>query len=75
MLTDLDHAIHVKDIVLDPEIAVLADPEQLVVKVSEVAVRAEEEAVAAVAAEAEAAGEVAGEGEEKPAAEAPTEKD
>jgi large subunit ribosomal protein L25 len=74
ILTDLDQAIHVKDIVLDPEITVLADPEQLVVKVSEVAVRAEEEAVPA--AEAEAGAEVkAEEGEEKPAAEAPTEKE
>jgi large subunit ribosomal protein L25 len=74
VLTDLDQAVHVRDIVLDPEITVLADPEQLVVKVSEVAVRAEEEAVPAAEAEAEAEAK-AEEGEEKPAAEAPTEKE
>jgi large subunit ribosomal protein L25 len=71
-LDDLDKAIHVKDIVLDPEITVHADPEQMVVKVSEVMVKAEEEAVPAAAvaeAEAEAKPE---EGAEKPAAEAPS---
>ncbi len=70
-LDDLDKAIHVKDIVLGPEITVHADPEQMVVKVSEVMVKAEEEAVpkaaVAEAAEAEAKPE---EGAEKPAAEA-----
>jgi large subunit ribosomal protein L25 len=70
VLTDLDQAIHVKDIVLDPEITIHADPEQLVAKVSEIAVVAEEEAVpAAAAVEAEAE-----EGAEKPAAEAPAGK-
>jgi large subunit ribosomal protein L25 len=74
VLTDLDQAIHVRDIVLDPEIDILADPEQLVVKVIEIAVAAEEEAVPAAEAEAEA--EVkAEEGEEKPAAEASSEKE
>jgi large subunit ribosomal protein L25 len=74
-LDDLEAAIHVKDIILDPDIIVHADPEQLVVKVSEVMVRAEEEAAPA-AAEAEAEAEAgAAEGEEKPAAEAPSEKE
>jgi large subunit ribosomal protein L25 len=72
-LTDLDQAIVVKNIILDPEIAVHADPEQLVVKVIEIAVVAEEEAVPAAAAEAEAGAE-AEEGAEKPAAEASSEK-
>ena len=70
-LTDLDQAIFVKDIILDPEITVHADPEQLVVKVIEIAVVAEEEVVpAAAAVEGEAAPE-GEEGAEKPAAEAP----
>jgi large subunit ribosomal protein L25 len=73
-LTDLEQAIHVRDIVLDPEITVLADPDQLVVKVSEVAVRAEEEAVPAAEVEAEAEAK-AEEGGEKPAAEASSEKE
>jgi large subunit ribosomal protein L25 len=69
-LDDLEKAIHVKDIVLDPEITVHADPEQLVVKVSEVMVKAEEEVVP-TAAVAEAEAEVKPEeGAEKPAAEA-----
>jgi len=56
-LVDLEQAIHVKDIVLDPDIAVHVDPEQLVVKVTEVIIKIEEEKP--VAAE-----EVAAEGEE-----------
>lgn len=66
-LEEVDQAINVKDIVLDPEITVHADPEQLVVKISEVMVKeieevpevAEEEAK--TRAEAEASAE-----EEKP---------
>jgi len=69
-LLDLEMAIHVKDIVLDPEITVHADPEQLVVKVSEITVVAEEEVVPVAAVEGEAAPE-GEEGAEKPAAEAP----
>lgn len=61
-LEEVDQAVQVKDITLDPEIAVHEDPEQLVVKISEVAVKEEveevpeveeEEAVAEEAAEAE----------------------
>jgi large subunit ribosomal protein L25 len=70
ILEDLEDAIHIKDLVIDPSITVHADPEQLIVKVSEVMVRAEAEEVAAAeeAAEAEGAeaaeaGEAAGESE------------
>jgi large subunit ribosomal protein L25 len=72
ILKEVDQPIFVKDIVLDPSITVNADPEQLVVKVSEITLRAEEEVVvkeAAVEAEAEAAAPA--EGAEAPAAEAP----
>lgn len=68
-LIDLEKAILVKDIKLNPEIAVKADPEQLVVKVSEIVIKEEEvvapkveveaEAVPAEGAEAEAPGEEA----------------
>ena len=58
-LEEVEQAIHVKDILLDPDITVHADPEQLVVKVSEAVVKVEEveevvEEVEEVAAEAEA---------------------
>ena len=53
-LEDLDQAIHVKDIILAPDVTVHDDPEQLVVKVSEVAVEKVEEVVAEVEVEAEA---------------------
>ena len=54
-LEELEQAIHVKDIVLDPDITVNADPEQLVVKVSKAVVKeVVEEVVAEVEAEAEA---------------------
>ena len=43
-LEEVEQAIHVKDIVLDPAITVHADPEQLVVKISEVMVKEVEEA-------------------------------
>ena len=59
-LEDLEQAIQVKDLGLDPSITVHADPEQLVVKVTEAMVKAEEEGAAAeeeagAVAEAEAA--------------------
>jgi len=70
-LGELDDAIHVSDIRLDPAVTVLTDPEQLVAKVSEVAAAKVEveEAAAAVAKEAAKAAEAAGAeaaGEEKP---------
>jgi large subunit ribosomal protein L25 len=70
-LEELEQAIHVKDIVLDPDITVNDDPEQLVVKVTEVMV-VEEEAV--VAEEEELEAEAAVEGEAEPKAEEPSEK-
>ncbi len=71
-LEEVEQAIHVKDIALDPEIIVHADPEQLVVKVSQAPVKeAVEEVVAEVPAEA-AAAEVKAE-EAAPTAEAPEE--
>ena len=74
-LEELEQAIHVKDIVLDPDITVNTDPEQLVVKVSEAIVKEVVEEVVAeveeeVEAEAEAEAEAPAEGEaEKPAEE------
>jgi large subunit ribosomal protein L25 len=68
-LIDLEAAIHVKDIVLDPDIAVHVDPEQLVAKVIEITIKAEEEKPVAVE-EVAAEGEEAAEGAEKPTAEA-----
>ena len=63
-LEELDQAIYVKDIILDPDIAVRADPEQLIVKISEAIVKevieevpAEVEEEAEVEAEAEAPAE------------------
>lgn len=71
VLNELEQGLYVKDIVLDPEIIVHADPQQLVVKITEVIIKVEEEKPV-VAAEAEAAeGEVkAEEGAAQPAAEA-----
>ena len=66
ILEELDQSIYVKDIVLDADIIVHADPDQLVVKISEAFVKPEEEEV--VAEEEEAAEAAEGEG---PAAEAP----
>lgn len=80
VLDELDQSLYVKDIVLDPEIDVQDDPEQLVVKVSEIIVKIEEEKPAVEeeeGAEAEegAEGEAKAEGaEEKPEAEAGAEK-
>jgi large subunit ribosomal protein L25 len=67
-LEEVEQAIQVKDIVLDPEITVHADPEQLVAKISEVMVKVEEvEAPAEEEAEAPAEEEAAeAPGEEKP---------
>ena len=73
-LLELEQAIHVKDIILDPDITVHVDPEQLVVKVTEIIIKVEEEKPVAVE-------EVAAEGEEgaegaaaKPTAEGATSK-
>lgn len=74
ILEELEQSINVKDIVLDPDITVHADPEQLVVKVTEVmvveeeveVVEGEEEEVAGAEAEGEAGPEAEA---EKPAAE------
>src|SRR4030043_141165 len=78
VLAELDQSLHVKDIVLDPEIEVQDDPEQMVVKVSEITVGAKKEKpVVAEEAEAEegAEGEARAEGAaEKPSAEAGGEK-
>ena len=68
-LEETEQSIHVKDIILGPDITVHADPDQLVVKVSEALMKAEE--VEEVAVEEEA---VAGEGEAEAKAEAPTEE-
>jgi len=58
-LEELEQAIHVKDIVLDPGITVNADPEQLVVKVTEALVKEVVEEVEEVAEEEVAVGEEA----------------
>jgi large subunit ribosomal protein L25 len=75
-LEEVEQAIHVRDITLDPEVTIRNDPEQLVVKVSQTVVKeaAEEavpEAVEEVEAEAEAKAEAPAEEEtqEPPAAE------
>ncbi len=72
ILEEIEQAIHVKDIILDPDITVNDDPEQLVVKVTEVMVVEEEEAV--VEEEEGVEGEEAVEGEGEPKAEEPSEK-
>jgi large subunit ribosomal protein L25 len=74
-LVDLEQAIHVKDIVLDPDIEVHVDPDQLVVKVTEIVVKAEEEEKPEVPEEEAAEGEEKAEGAaERPAAEAAGDK-
>lgn len=70
ILEETEQAIHVKDIILDPDITVKADPEQLVVKVTEVMV----EKVAEEEEEEGAAAEAAAEGTGEPKAEEPAEK-
>jgi large subunit ribosomal protein L25 len=72
-LLELEQAIHVRDIILDPAITVNDDPEQLVVKVTEIAIEVEEEKPV-VAEEVVAEGEEEAEAEEKPAAEATSPK-
>ncbi len=79
VLEELEQSLQVKDIVLDPDITVHADPEQLIVKVTEAQLKVEEEVVAGEE-EAEIEGEVEegarAEGEAgKPAAEAAEDKD
>lgn len=67
-LEEVEQPIHVKDIRLGPDIVVHTDPEQLLVKVSEVVVKVEEEAVPEeVEAEEVAAKAEAEEEPEKPA--------
>jgi large subunit ribosomal protein L25 len=74
-LEEVEQAINVKDIVLDPDIMVHADPEQLVVKVTEAMVKVEEEEVEAVVEEEEAAEAEAEEAPERPSAESSSEKE
>jgi len=67
VLEEVEQAIYVRDIVLDPGIVVHADPEQMVVKVSEAAVaRVEEEVVVAGEEVAEAEVEAGAPAEEAP---------
>ena len=71
-LEEVDQAIYVRDIILDPDIAVTTDTDQLIVKVSRVKLALEKEEVVEVAeaeaVEAEAKAEVAT-GAETPAKE------
>ena len=80
ILEEIEQGIHVKDIILDPDITVKVDPEQLVVKITEVMVVEEEEEVVEEEEGVEGEEAVEGEGEpkaeeagEKPSAEAPSE--
>jgi large subunit ribosomal protein L25 len=66
-LVELEQAIQVKDIILDPDIDVQVDPEQMVVKVTEVIIEVEEEEKPEVPEE-----EVEGEEEVEAGAEKPT---
>jgi len=59
VLTELHNAIHVRDLKLDPEVTVLSDPDQLIAKVSEITVKAEEVVAAPVAAAAAPGAEAA----------------
>ncbi|MFC2066802.1 50S ribosomal protein L25 [Chloroflexota bacterium] len=63
-IEEIEKPINVKDIILDPSITVNADPEQLVVKVSEAMIKIEEEVAEEAEAEVEAEAEA-------PAGEAP----
>jgi large subunit ribosomal protein L25 len=70
VLEEVEQAINVKDIVLDPGITVNADPEQLVVKVTEIFVKEE---VAEVEVEEEVEAEAPAEAApEKPSVEPPS---
>jgi large subunit ribosomal protein L25 len=76
-LEEVEQAIHVKDIILDPDITVHAESEQLVVKVTEAVVKVEEveEVVAEEEVAAEAEVEAPAEGApEQPTAESSSEK-
>ena len=69
-LEEVGQAIHVRDIALSPDITLITDPDQMVVKVSEARVEVEEVVPEEVAAEVEAeavAEEVAEEKPEEPA--------
>lgn len=70
ILEEVEQAIQVKDIILDPDITVNIDPEQLVVKITEVMVVEEE--VEVVEEEEGVEGEEAVEGEGEPKAEGPS---
>jgi len=71
-LEEVNQAIHVRELNLDPNVAILTDSDQIVVKISEVAAaRLEEEAEVAVEEEAVEAAE--GEEAEAETAEAPAE--
>jgi len=68
-LEEVEQAIHIKDIVLSPDITVNTDPDQLVVKVSKAVIKEEvEEVVAEVEEEVEAEAEARA---ETPTEEAP----
>jgi large subunit ribosomal protein L25 len=67
-LAEIEQAIFVRDITLSPDVSVMTDPDQMVVKVSEIRIEKVEEVVAPVEAEAEAAPEAVA--EEKPEEEA-----
>ena len=81
ILEEVDQAIHVKDIAVDPDITVHVDPEQLIVKIAEAVVKVEEEEVVAeeeegIEAEAEVEGEAPAEKAPEPsAAEATSEEE
>ena len=64
-LEELDQAIHVGDITLSPDVTLMTAPDRLVIKVSEIRIREEEEIVAEVEAEAEAEAEAGAEAEEE----------
>jgi large subunit ribosomal protein L25 len=70
-LEEVEQAIFVRDITLSPDVTIVTDPDQMVVRVSEARVVEEEVAEAVpteevAAEEAEAGAEEAGEAEEKP---------
>jgi len=74
LLEEIEQAIYVKDIPLSSDITVITDPDQMVVKVSEVRVLEVEEVVAEVEAEAEEVEAPAEEEVEARAEEAPAEE-
>lgn len=54
LLKEAGDAIHIRDITLGPDIAITADPDQMIVKVSRIKIAVEKEAVAEVAVAEEA---------------------